>query len=425
MKQVLTEARATRVVRQSKLLFDGMTDSRKARGKRHPLEGVLRLMVAGFASAASTLRAVESLGDDLSAKTRKVFGLRSSVSDTVMYRMLEEQDSAGFADAVESQVKQGLESKAIRNDLFPMGVVAFDGKKAFSGSEAVHPLCKWYVPDEGAPYYVLFALKASLVSSSARPCVHQQFIPTKANEMGSFEASFNDVNRRYGKSFEIATGDAGLCSRHNAALVNNANKAYLFAVKGNQPTLQRKAMSALGNAKTPGDHELCGEHRTVERYRGGVFTRELFRCRVEADDPEVEFASARELWRVRQTAEWRDDAGLVLKRTVEDRYFVINRTLRSEQALALVRLHWGIENGTNWTLDMVLEEDDRCPCHQGNGVVNVAWLRVLAYNLVAIWRSKLPSRHGEDTSWKRACELLRDAFKLLLPLDVKVSATLV
>ena len=97
----------------------------------------------------------------------------------------------------------------------------------------------------------------------------------------------------------------------------------------------------------------------------------------------------------------------------EVRYFVTSlstATLNFHQLLRLVRLHWAIENRYHWTLDAILEEDDRQPCSATRGALEtVAWMRSLAYNVLAIWRSWLPLKDKRLVSWARACETLRDA----------------
>ena len=99
---------------------------------------------------------------------------------------------------------------------------------------------------------------------------------------------------------------------------------------------------------------------------------------------------------------------------VEDRYFITNRVLGAAHALTLVRLHWGIENGPNWGMDMVLGEDDGVPCEKGNGIIVTSWLRLLGYNLVSIWRQKLPPVRDEIVAtWERSCDWLRDALRTL------------
>lgn len=80
------------------------------------------------------------------------------------------------------------------------------------------------------------------------------------------------------------------------------------------------------------------------------------------------------------------------------------------QLLRLVRLHWAVENRHNWTLDVVLKEDDRQPCLASRSALEVvAWLRVLAYNVLSSWRARLPLEDRLPVAWERACELLRDA----------------
>ena len=71
-----------------------------------------------------------------------------------------------------------------------------------------------------------------------------------------------------------------------------------------------------------------------------------------AGTSEEDFPDARQLVWVRQSRQ--RDGGLP---KVETRLFIITsilgRQLSAEQMLTLVRLHWGIENGPNWTADMM------------------------------------------------------------------------
>jgi len=419
MKDGVSKARAARLLRWMGLDWSGVADPRKARGKRHSHTGMMSLMVAAFATTqANVLRHVEDFCTDIRDAGRRALGLvRGAVSDTALYALLARQTAAGMADVVERQIKKALASKAIGNDLFPWGVMSFDGKQAWFGRWPAHALCREHAPETGPRGWSLFALKVSLVSSSARPCVYQLFIPGKTNEVASFAEVFGETERRYARSYEFATGDAGLNSRANAAPVDAAHKAYMLAVKENQPGVWMAARERLGCKEMPGDAQLVGEIRTVDRYRGHDVTRDLFRCHVDAADPGIDFPTARELWRVRQVAVQTDGDGRETRRTVEDRYFVVNRVLKARHALQLVRLHWGIENGTNRTLDTQLAEDDGSPCTAGEALLVVSWLRVLAYNLVSMWRRHLPRAHGDETSWDRAGKLLRDAFVQVLALD--------
>jgi predicted transposase YbfD/YdcC len=229
--------------------------------------------------------------------------------------------------------------------------------------------------------------------------------------MGAFADVFGWLVKHFGRSFAVVTHDAGACSRENALLVHRAQKAYVFSVKENQPTLLQTARTRLGSREESDDGVRRARARTDDRARGLLVTRELFSCKVEQDDPETEFPTARELWRVRLTKVRRNEAGKELERIVSDRYFVTNQVFSAERALKLVRLHWGIENGANWAMDMVMGEDDGSPCLTGHGLENVSWLRLLALNLVKMLRVHLPESHGEVPSYRAAARALVGALQ--------------
>ena len=407
----LTVARAARFLRWMKLDFSGLEDPRKRRGKRHAHGGMMALLVGAFATGAATLRAAELLCERMTRRSKRSLGLKGNVSDTALYELLVRQPSANLPQLLVRQVKDALAAKTIRNDLFQCGVLAYDGKQTWVGKHDANPACQSRTKDDGSPYYQVFTQRACLVSSSARPVVAQQFIPGKTNEMASFAGLFNFTVKHFGSSFDVVTSDSGATSRENAALVNGAQKGYVFAIKGNQPTVYLAARGRLGCKDDPGDSERAGEAVTLDRAQGKDVIREVFRSQVLSPDPEVDFAGVRQLWRVRQTSISRDAKGAVRSRCVEDRYFIVNRVFSGERALKLVRLHWGIENGANWTLDMKLLEDNGSPCARGEGVLVTSWLRMLAYNLAAMFRTRLPKTHGELPSWDRAFKFLEDALR--------------
>jgi hypothetical protein len=84
----------------------------------------------------------------------------------------------------------------------------------------------------------------------------------------------------------------------------------------------------------------------------------------------------------------------------EVRYFLssIPPTLLSPvHQLDLVRLHWGIENNHNWTIEDALAEDDIQPCQLSREAIEVVgWLRILGYNLLSGGRAQAPSKDGSS-----------------------------
>jgi predicted transposase YbfD/YdcC len=208
------------------------------------------------------------------------------------------------------------------------------------------------------------------------------------------------VVEHFGEHFQVMTGDAGLCAAENAALVLDSQKHYLLGLKGNQPTLHDYAVVAIASKQGP------PRARTEDRAHGETVVRELWTHALAAG--EVDFPGARLLLGVRQTHLKNDGT-----QSVEWRYFVTSLStvdLAFKHLLKLVRLHWVIENQHHWTLDVVLKEDARQPCKASASSLEVtAWLRTLAYNLLAAWRAMLPLKNRLRVRWKRACEKLRDA----------------
>lgn len=101
----------------------------------------------------------------------------------------------------------------------------------------------------------------------------------------------------------------------------------------------------------------------------------------------------------------------------EDRYFLTNlpwNRLSAKTALRAVVLHWSIENGANWTMDVHWEEDSRAWARTGTALEALAILRILAFNLIRLLRHRtLRASVTDPLPYRRLFELVRMA--LLLP----------
>src|SRR5215468_8329207 len=100
----------------------------------------------------------------------------------------------------------------------------------------------------------------------------------------------------------------------------------------------------------------------------------------------------------------------------DNRYYIASLPacrLTAAQWLLLVRHHWGVENNFNHTLDTAFEEDDR-PWIESDprGMVVVALLRRLAYNVLTLFRSVTQrSDERRATPW---LDLLRWFYNAIL-----------
>lgn len=401
----LSEAQVRRVSRRADVKWsEQVVDPRDAKGQQHAHHGMLSLLVAAFACGRVHLRDVEAFSEDLGLRARRVLGLSRRISDTALYELLSEQGSAGFRETAVDAVRGLIDAKVVKRDLFPKGVLTTDGKSTFSSTSKVVEGTKTSTDKAtGITTSSLMALKAVLSSSSVRPCVDAEFIPEKSGEAPAFRVLFPRACANFDGQFEIVTGDAGLTCRENALLVLGHGKHFLFALKGNQELLHEMAEDAFFGHPGP------ARAHTVDVRNGGRVFRELHIVRV-ADCPEVNFPGVVELWRVTQATVYEDGrAG-----TRDIRYFVSSMPadyLSAPNKLGLVRLHWGIENGHNWTADVALQEDAVAPCQANRSALEVVgWLRILAYNLLASFRVQEPKKDRHFIAWRRAMECLRDLF---------------
>ncbi|QRK12930.1 ISAs1 family transposase [Archangium violaceum] len=355
---------------------------------------MLMLLVQALAVGRRVLRHAEALGEDMLREGTAPEGLKRPVSDTTLDRLLGKLEPEGLEQEVHQMVHRGLEVGLIRHELFARGVVSIDGKAG--ESTPGQPPCEpshTTKDEQGREYWYPYALRASLTSSAAQPVLDQKLLEGKQGEATAFPELFKRVVEKFGRHFEYVTVDAGMTSAANARVVREAGKHYLMALKENFHRLHDKAWVALAVAPV--------KVRTRERTSGEWVEREL---RVVDKPPEEDFPGAQQWVWVRQT---RTRDGELPK--VETRLFLTSiptGQLSPERMLTLVRRHWGIENGPNWTADVVLEEDSASPSLRGNAPLVLSWLRLLAYNLLALVRTHLPTRDKRPQSFARTMEVL-------------------
>lgn len=378
-------------------------DARGTRGRRHGHEGLLNLLVAALACGRTTLRAMESFCEDVGGRARKALRLPRSVSDSTLYRLLSVQSAAGLRETLTATVNAFWARGSLRNDLFDLGVVSIDGKGAWSSSDTALETARATSSGfTGTPFWALGSLRAVLTSSRARPCVDQELLAAKTGEANAFRVLFPRVCAAHGDKFQVVTGDAGLAARANAAQVREHGKWYCLALKGNQPALLRLAKRLFSDAL-----RMEVSASTTERVGGETLIREL--RVVDLPPGTTKFPGATQLW-----CEWKrhhQDNG---SRALEVRFFVVSIPLAeftNDERLALVRLHWGIENGHNWAMDTALLEDDAKPCQASPQAIEVLlWLRLLGFLLIAVFRTNAPVKDCRPMPWARAMEKLRDLF---------------
>jgi predicted transposase YbfD/YdcC len=170
----------------------------------------------------------------------------------------------------------------------------------------------------------------------------------------------------------LVSGDALYCQQGLCRQIRAAGGDYLFAVKGNQPSLLDDIV-LLYSDPPPGEAFLTAQ--TVDKHGGRLEERRL--------------RASATLSRYLQEAGW-PDVGLVLEVAArvrwpshptrparhEVRYFVssLPADTSPDNALRAVRRHWHIENRLHWPRDVTLGED-ACQVRSGHAPQVLAAMR--------------------------------------------------
>jgi hypothetical protein len=380
-----------------------LTDPRSRQGRRWNLDPVVKALLAGMVTGCPTLRDTEELSTRLAERGR--FGIDRRVPDTTMDSVLRILEPSEFEGVLEAQMRSAERSKSLKCDLVPLGLVSFDGKSVWYGTERVHPTCQLTHTSQGEVRYHLRVLRAALVSSSARPCLGQYPIPPETNEMGWFKRAFQQFLSAYGGLGLVAAvrTDPGMCSLPNATLIKESSYDYIMAMKEGQIELMREARRLLAHRTTP-DAVM-----DWEPHKEGQIRRELWRTDEIAGW--LDWTHLVQAWRVRSTVRKRDG-----EEVTEERWFITSlptERLSALGCLKAVRYHWGIENNVFGTLDREWLEDNAPWCRQGNALLVVTLLRLLAYNILTLLRSRrLRSKHNRCLAWRIVFRRVWDALWL-------------
>jgi predicted transposase YbfD/YdcC len=167
----------------------------------------------------------------------------------------------------------------------------------------------------------------------------------------------------------IVTADALHCSARTAQEIVRRGGNYVLALKGNQGPLLADAERLLAGAKTP----KAAIAVTEEKSHGRWERRAARIVRAPGLGRKHGFTGLAAIGEVSRTR-------VVGGKREEDRcLYVLSRPLPVQDLLAVVRRHWGIENGLHWRLDVIFHEDD-CRTRKDHGPENLALLRRFCFN---------------------------------------------
>src|SRR5262249_52567179 len=202
-------------------------------------------------------------------------------------------------------------------------------------------------------------------AAAYRLSLAQVAVPAKGNEI----TAIPELLRLLELHGALVSIDAIGCQKEIAQQIRAAGGDYLLAVKDNQPTLHAEVQDCFVQAYEQDFRGLKHDTFTSREISHGRSEERV--CTVLYEPAGLstkdEWADLRTLVQVIRTR--RQGA----KETDEVAYYLSSSTRSAAGFAESVRGHWGIENGQNWCLDVLFQED-RCRTRQGNAAENLAWL---------------------------------------------------
>ncbi len=333
-------------------VFADLEDPRTGNAKRHELLEILLIGLCTVLCGGETCTDMVRFGRAKSTFLEEVLTLRHGIpSHDTFSRVFRLLDPAQFQACFLTFMRRFAEGC--------QGVVALDGKtlrRSFDRASSASPL--------------------HLVSAWAveqRLVLAQMAVEDTSNEI----TAVPQLLKMLCLKGVVVTADALNCQREIAAQVIEQGGDYVLALKANQGTLFADVQLFVDDPKTPlaRAESVDGDHGRIE-------------VRQAALSPDVAWLQEHHAWPgLRAIGKVTAARETPAKTSIETRYFLMSQALTPERFLAVVRAHWGIENGLHWVLDVTMNED-QMRNRKDNGPENLALLRRLALNLAALEPSK-------------------------------------
>lgn len=324
--------------------------------KLHALTDILTIALCATIGGANGWEQIAEYGRRKEAFFRRFLPLANGIpSHDTFYRVFAALDPAAFARRFGAWMAAACEGTGLTP-------IAIDGKSARRAKRANATGCLHVV---------------SAWATTNRLTLGQVVVPDGTNEIGVIP----ELLRVLDLAGAIVTIDAAGCQTENARLIRAGEGHYLLTVKGNQPALHEAVRAVFERADAAGFEATRFDHHTTAAEGHG---------RVEERSVSVIYEPKG------LPPDWPDVAAVVsvLRERVVNgtatttvHYYLTSHAGTAAEIAAVIRGHWGIENGLHWVLDVAFREDGSRTCDLNAGA-NLALLRRVAVSLLRRVKAK-------------------------------------
>ncbi len=318
-----------------------MQDPRKDKGKRHPLNSILTLIIIGFICGHKGYTSIAKWARSQPELVRALgFTHKTSPCAATIHNVLKELNVKELEEIYTNWVKDVCKSRPDLQDC--LDALAIDGKTMCASLKS------------GA----LISHLLSVVSHELGVTLTQKGVSDKTNEI----PVSTEILKNFDVSGKVITTDALLTQKTFCQAIIDANGDYLLPVKKNHPELYRAIQELFqGVPDTLSEdttHPQLGtpiyHHETIEKSHGRLETRCL-----NASTSLNEYLNWPGIEQVIQFRSTRKNVKTG-EETIKVHYGITSlkpEEASAERLLRLRRGHWSIENKSHWIRDTTLGED--------------------------------------------------------------------
>jgi len=230
-------------------VFSQITDPRKARGVRHPFQGMVAMVFLGLLARITEMAVLVRWAKTHWGELREPLGFtrEQPPRDTTISRALAKLSLAEFRHAFSLWLKSALADRQTR------WVAAIDGKTCCQGLAA-----------DGTPVHMLNVFLQQVKLTLDQWSVNGD----KTNEPGSVQRHLGELLAAY-PALGLLTGDAIFAQRPLLELLKTNGCNYLFQVKANQPDLLETLRMCFAEAPpTRPAHEVSEKRGSAAKSAG-------------------------------------------------------------------------------------------------------------------------------------------------------------
>ena len=342
---------------EMKMYFSKLPDRRDNRGLKHELANIIVMSIYAVLCGYTDAENMAFFMKLQETYFTKMLDLKHGVpsADTLL-RVFALIDSESFMQMFYCWIKDVL-STFQRNSDSEIQRIAIDGKAVRAAAEKGGHI----------PYII------SAYSENYGLSIGQLKVGEKTNEIKEIPRLLKKLDI---KDCAI-TIDAIGCQKQIAKQIVEQKGHYCLAVKTNQAILYQEIKDYFCYVEKE-EPEQISVYQTFEKNHGRIEKRKYL---VSSD---VEYLTGLENWKnlksIGKVESTREVNG---KRSTENRYYILDQNMSSEEMSHIVRGHWEIENNLHWVLDVHFRED-ACKVKAEKAMQNLALIRKICYNLMKL-----------------------------------------